>query len=151
MVGPEHVIKACAKLQGHSTSGVCLVNQRAALGALSSPSGFLPPVRAALVARRDLLAAGLGVIDGIDVGPVAQGAFYLFPRVDGLFGRTRPDGAELRSAMDVADYFLDEGGVGVVPGEAFGEPRCVRVSYALSRDQVALGVERIAAAVAALS
>lgn len=151
MVGPEHVIKACAKLQGHSTSGVCLVNQRAALGALSSPSDFLAPVRAALVARRDLLAAGLGAIEGVDVGPVAQGAFYLFPRVDGLFGRICPDGAVLRSAMDVADYFLEEVGVGVVPGEAFGEPRCVRVSYALSRDQVALGVERIAAAVAALS
>ena len=151
MVGPEHVIKACAKLQGHSTSGVCLINQRAALGALTSPQDFLAPVRAALVARRDLLANGLDLISGLDVGPVAKGAFYLFPRVDGLFGRTCPDGSVLRSAMDVADYFLEEGGVGVVPGEAFGEPRCVRVSYALSRDQVVLGVERITAAVARLS
>lgn len=151
MVGPAHVIKACAKLQGHSTSGVCLVNQRAALGALGAPPEFLEPVRAALVVRRDLLAAGLDAIDGIEVGPVAQGAFYLFPRVDGLFGRRRPDGEVLRSAMDVADYLLDAAGVGVVPGEAFGEPRCVRVSYALSRDQVELGVQRIAAAVGQLS
>ena len=151
MVGPAHVIKACAKLQGHSTSGVCLVNQRAALGALRAPPDFLEPVRAALVVRRDLLAAGLGAIAGIEVGPVAQGAFYLFPRVDGLFGRTRPDGEVIRSAMDVADYFLDVAGVGVVPGEAFGEPRCVRVSYALSRDQVELGVQRIADSVSQLS
>jgi aspartate aminotransferase len=151
LVGPEPVVKACAKLQGHSTSGVCLVNQRAALGALRASPDFLTQVRAALATRRNLLAEGLGAVDGIDVGPVAQGAFYLFPRVDGLFGRKRPDGVVLDSALAVADYFLDEVGVGVVPGEAFGEPRCIRVSYALSRDQVALGAERIAEAVARLS
>jgi len=151
LVAPEQVVKACSKLQGHSTSGVCLVNQRAAMGALAAPTSFLEPVRAALVARRNLLAAGLDAIDGVDVGPVAQGAFYLFPRVDGLFGRCRPDGSALRSAMDVADYLLDSVGVGVVPGEAFGEPRCVRVSYALSRQQVEQGVQRIAEAISKLS
>jgi aspartate/methionine/tyrosine aminotransferase len=98
-----------------------------------------------------MLAAGLDAVEGIEVGPIAQGAFYLFPRVDGLFGLLRPDGAPIRSAMDLADYFLVSVGVGVVPGEAFGEPRCIRVSYALGRDLVEEGVKRIQEAVTKLS
>ena len=151
LVAPESVVTACAKLQGHSTSGVCAVNQRAALGALAAPETFLTPIRSALVLRRNMLAAGLDAVEGIEVGPIAQGAFYLFPRVDGLFGLLRPDGAPIRSAMDLADYFLDSVGVGVVPGEAFGEPRCIRVSYALGRDLVEEGVKRIQEAVTKLS
>ncbi|MEE2829274.1 MAG: pyridoxal phosphate-dependent aminotransferase [Myxococcota bacterium] len=149
-VGPVPIIKACAKLQGHSTSGVCLINQRAALAAITAPGDFLTPIRAALVERRDLLAAGLDALDGISVGPIAQGAFYLFPRVDGLFGRRRPGGGVLQTAMDVADFFLTDGGVAVVPGEAFGEDRCVRVSYALSRDAVEEGLRRMATALSLL-
>ena len=151
MVGPTSLIQACAKLQGHSTSGVCRVNQRAALAALTSDPALLEPVRSALVARRDLLVEGLERIEGIDVGPLAQGAFYVFPRVDGLFGRKRPDGGVLSSSMDVADFLISEVGVAVVPGVAFGEDRCVRISYALSRMTVAEGVRRIALAVAKLS
>jgi aspartate aminotransferase len=151
LVAPEAIVKACAKLQGHSTSGVCAINQRAALGALAAPETFLDPIRAALVLRRNILATGLDTIEGVEVGPIAQGAFYLFPRVDGLFGRKRPDGTPIRSAMDLAEYLLDSVGVGVVPGEAFGEPRCVRVSYALGRDLVDEGVKRIREAVAQLS
>ena len=150
LVAPEAVVKACSKLQGHSTSGVCAINQRAALAAIQAPRSFLDPVCKALVARRNLLAEGLDAIPGIEVGPIAQGAFYLFPRVDGLFGRSRPDGSVLGSAMEVADFLLSETGVAVVPGEAFGEPRCVRVSYALGRDLVESGIQRIAEAVSRL-
>lgn len=150
LVGPKHVIDACAKLQGHSTSGVCRINQAAALGALQADPSYLEPIRSALLARRDLAVAALNAIEGIDVGPVPAGAFYLFPRVDGLFGRTSPEGRELDSAMSVADFLIHEGGVAVVPGEAFGEARCVRISYALGRGALVQGIERIAAAVSTL-
>jgi aspartate aminotransferase len=83
------------------------------------------------------------------VGPRPQGAFYLFPRVDGLFGRTTPDGVTLRGALDVANYFISHG-VGVVPGEAFGEPRCVRVSYAVARETLEAGITKLREAVALL-
>ena len=150
-LGPEEVVRACAKLQGHSTSGVCAVNQAAAAAALRAPADFHAPVLSALDGRRKLLVEGLQGIDGIAVGPVPQGAFYLFPRVDGLFGRTRPNGERIGSAMDVAEHLLEEGGVAVVPGEAFGEPRCVRISYALARQQVEEGLSRMGASLALLS
>lgn len=150
MVGPVPIVKACAKLQGHSTSGVSPVNQLAALGAVTAPRDFLDPIKAALLKRRALLSSGLEAIDGFDVGPMPQGAFYLFPRVDGLFGRTTPDGTTLTSAFDVADYLIEQG-VGVVPGEAFGEPRCVRISYALAKDTLESGLQKLRAAVSRLS
>ncbi|MCP4867553.1 MAG: pyridoxal phosphate-dependent aminotransferase [Proteobacteria bacterium] len=150
MVGPVAIVKACAKLQGHSTSGVSPVNQLAALGAVTAPRDFLVPIKAALLKRRALLSSGLNAIDGFDVGPIPQGAFYLFPRVDGFFGRTTPDGTTIQTAFDVANYLIEQG-VGVVPGEAFGEPQCVRISYALARETLEKGLEKLRAAVSLLS
>jgi len=152
IVAPQEVVKACSKIQGHSTSGVCEVNQQAAAAAISaSREQFLAPILSALDLRRKLLAASLDAVSGIEVGPIAQGAFYLFPRIDGLFGRTTPSGGRLGCALDVAAYLLDEAGVAVVPGEAFGEARCVRISYANTFERIEAGAERIAAAVAKLS
>ncbi len=150
MVGPKDVIAAAGTLQGHSTSGVCRVNQAGAVAAVRADRSFFKPVLAALHARRDLCVEALSAVPGIDLGPVPQGAFYVFPRVDGLFGKTSPGGRLLDSAMSVADFLIHEGGVAVVPGEAFGEARCVRISYAIARDQLVSGLERIAAAVATL-
>jgi aspartate aminotransferase len=150
MVGPEAVLKAAGKLQGHSTSGVCRINQAGALAAVTADRGFFPPVKAALLTRRDLAVSALNAIPGVDVGPVPLGAFYLFPRVDGLFGKTSPQGRKLDSALSVADFLIHEGGVAVVPGEAFGEARCVRISYAISREQLASGLSRLAEAVSTL-
>ncbi len=143
-------MKACTKLQGHSTSGVCPINQLAALAAITAPREFFVPVRAALRRRRDLLAIGLAAIPGFELGPTAQGAFYLFPRIDALFGRTSPTGRVLRSGLDVADWLIHEGGIAVVPGEAFGEGRCIRISYAVGVEVLEAGVSRIEAAVRAL-
>lgn len=152
MVGPKDVIQACSGLMGHSTSGVSRLTQAGAIAAVNAPTeGYLPPMIAALQAKRDLLVAGLAGIDGIDVGPVPQGAFYLFPRVDGLFGRRTPGGQVLGSAMDVAGYLIGEGGVATVPGEAFGEGRCVRMSYAVKAEDIRQGIELLAAAVDRLS
>ncbi len=151
MLASTQVVDACAKLHGHSTSGVSLINQAAAVAALRSSSDYVEPVKAALVRRRDLMVAGLDAIEGVSVGPVPQGAFYVFPRVDGLFGRKTPRGRILKCGFDVADYLISEGGLGVVPGEAFGEPRCIRLSYALALPVVEEGVARAAAALSKLN
>ena len=151
IVGPVDVIKACSKIQGHSTSGVCEVNQRAALAAITAPKDFLEPILSALDRRRQVLFSALNGVSGIEVGPIPKGAFYLFPSVSGLFGRTTPSGTSLKCALDVASYLLDEARVAVVPGEAFGEDRCVRISYATSFERIEQGAQRIAAAVELLS
>jgi len=151
MVAPPEVVRACCKIQSHSTSGVCAVNQRAAIAAIEAPRSFLDPILTALSRRRKLLAEGLDETPGVEVGPRPQGAFYLFPRVDGLFGRTTPGGAQLSSSLDVADFFINEAGVAVVPGEGFGEPRCVRISYATSYERLEQGLQRLQQAISKLS
>ena len=150
LIGPTDLISACNRLQSHCTSGVCRVNEAAALEAISGPQDFLPPVLEALEARRDVMVAGLAAIDGIDLDVVPDGAFYVFPRVDGLFGRTGPDGTVLKDSEDVAAALLELAGVAMVPGAGFGEPRCVRMSYATSMDVVQSALERLADAVGKL-
>ena len=150
-VGPADAIAAASKLQGHSTSGVCRINQAGALAAVTSDRSFFEPVRAELVVRRDEAVAALEAVPGLELGPTPRGAFYLFPRVDGLFGRTSPGGRILDSGLAVAEFLIHEGGVAVVPGEAFGEPRCIRLSYAVPDELLRAGLGRIAAAVATLS
>jgi len=150
MLGPKDLIDAAAKLQGHCTSGVCRINEAAALAALTGPQDFLAPVVAGLRDRRDALVRGLAGIDGITLDVVPSGAFYLFPRVDELFGRRTPNGAVLTTGEDVAAALLELGGVATVPGEGFGEGRCVRMSYATSLSQINDAVTRLAEAVAQL-
>lgn len=150
LLGPADLMGAVTRLQSHSTSGVCRINEAAALAAIEGSMDFLDPVRAGLAERRDTLVAGLAGIDGIDLPSVPQGAFYLFPRVDGLFGRRGPDGKELTTGEDVAAALLELGGVATVPGEGFGEPRCVRMSYATTPDDIASAVTRLGEAVAKL-
>jgi aspartate aminotransferase len=149
MLAPPALIKAAAVVQGHATSGVTAVAQRAALGALGVDRSFLQPIRRGLARRRDILADALDSIDGIEVGARPGGAFYLFPRVDGLFGRRTPDG-EITTGADVAGWFLQEAGVAAVPGEGFGEPRCVRLAYPVRSDLLRDAGRRLSAAVAKL-
>ncbi len=151
LLGPPDVVGACNRMQGHTTSGVCRVNEAAALQAITGPQDFLPPVLSELEARRDRMVQGLAAIDGIDLQVVPDGAFYVFPRVDRLFGRRGPGGEVLQSGDDVASALLELSGVAVVPGSAFGEPRCIRMSYATSMQNVQAAVERLAEAVPKLA
>ena len=151
IVAPEAVIKACSKLQGHCTSGLSAVNQLAAVGALAAPPDYLEQVLVELESRRGVVRALLGPVDGIELGPMPGGAFYVFPRVDALFGKVTPDGRVLRTSLDVADFLLVQAGVATVPGEAFGEPRCIRVCYAVDEEALRDGLDRIVGAVSRLS
>ncbi|MCE2527312.1 MAG: pyridoxal phosphate-dependent aminotransferase [Actinomycetia bacterium] len=142
MVGPPDAIKAATGLQSHSTSNVCNVAQRAALAALTGPQQPVAEFKAAFDRRRRAMYEALSAIDGMEC-LVPQGAFYAFPSCSGLLGRSLR-GRTINDTLEFADLLLEEIQVAVVPGEAFGAPGFVRFSYALSDDDLAKGMQRLA-------
>jgi aspartate/methionine/tyrosine aminotransferase len=146
MIGPTDVIKAASNLQSHATSNVNNVAQRAALAAVTGDLSAVAEMRAAFDRRRTTIVGMLSEIPGI-VCPEPQGAFYVYPSVKGLLGKPLR-GKAASSSAELAGVILDEAEVAVVPGEAFGTPGYVRMSYALGDDDLAEGVTRIAKLVA---
>jgi len=142
MIGPTDVIKAASNLQSHATSNVNNVAQRAALAAVTGDLSAVAEMRAAFDRRRKTIVGMLSEIPGI-VCPEPLGAFYVYPSVKGLLGK--PLGGKVsNSSTELAGVILDEAEVAVVPGEAFGTPGYVRMSYALGDEDLAEGVTRIA-------
>lgn len=129
--GPEALIKAMAKLQSQSTSNPCSISQYAAEAALTGPQDYITDSRAVFQRRRDLVVAGLNACPGLDC-PVPQGAFYVYPSIAGLIGRTSAGGTLIDSDEAFANALLDETGVAVVFGAAFGLSPHFRISYATS-------------------
>ena len=129
--GPEALIKAMAKLQSQSTSNPCSISQYAAEAALTGPQDYITDSRAVFQRRRDLVVAGLNACPGVDC-PVPQGAFYVYPSIAGLIGLTSAGGTPIDSDEAVANALLDETGVAVVFGAAFGLSPHFRISYATS-------------------
>lgn len=149
MLAPAELAKACDKLQGQATTNPTTVAQHAAIAALNGPQTAVSEMGAAFLKRKDLILAGLNAIDGIQCRE-PEGAFYAFASVEGLIGRKGPDGV-LADDLAVAGYLLEKAKCAVVPGTAFGAPGFVRISYAVSEDQIREGLSRIAAAIAELS
>ena len=141
MIGPKDVIKAATNLQSHSTSNVANVSQRAAIAALRGGLDAVHTMREAFDRRRRTIVAMLNEIDGVEC-PVPHGAFYAYPSVEGVLGRTIR-GRTLRTSAELAELILDEVEVAVVPGEAFGPSGYLRLSYALGDADLAEGVGRI--------
>ena len=141
MVGPDVVIKAAGNLQSHLTSNVSNISQRAALEALTGPQDEVERMRLAFEARRNLIVGELSKIDGL-VCPTPEGAFYVYPDVRGLLGRTW-DGVTPTTSLELADLILDKAEVAVVPGEAFGPSGYLRLSYALGEEPLREGVQRL--------
>lgn len=129
--GPEALIKAMAKLQSQSTSNPCSISQYAAEAALTGPQDYITDSRAVFQRRRDLVVAGLNACPGLDC-PVPQGAFYVYPSIAGLIGLTSAGGTAIDSDEAFANALLDETGVAVVFGAAFGLSPHFRISYATS-------------------
>lgn len=129
--GPEALIKAMAKLQSQSTSNPCSISQYAAEAALTGPQDYITDSRAVFQRRRDLVVAGLNACPGLDC-PVPQGAFYVYPSIAGLIGLTSAGGTTIDSDEAFANALLDETGVAVVFGAAFGLSPHFRISYATS-------------------
>lgn len=141
MVGPADVVKAATNLQSHLTSNVANVSQRAALAAVSGDLSAVETMRAAFDERRRTMVRMLRDIDGVEV-PTPRGAFYAYPNVEGVLGRTIR-GRTPQTSAELAALILDEVEVAVVPGEAFGPSGYLRLSYALGMDDLVEGIGRI--------
>lgn len=134
MAAPLWLAKACSKLQGQQTSNASSIAQRAALAAYKGENGFITDMLAAFRRRRDLVMQGLSEIPGVRCD-VPDGAFYVFPDMTYFYGKS--DGETVvKDDMDLCLYLLDKAHVAAVPGGAFGEPKCIRFSYATSDENL---------------
>ena len=135
--GPAGIIKAMKKIQGQSTSNPSSISQAAALEAISGDQSFINMMVEAFERRHNFLVDSLNAIDGIEC-PQSRGAFYSFPRVQGLIDRLG-----LKDDVEFSTYCLDKISLAIVPGSAFGAPGYVRLSFATSIDNLKLAVERL--------
>ncbi len=139
--GPEEVINAMGRLQSHSTSNPVTFVQYAAIAALKDPNNEVEKMRQAFEQRATYMAQRLNSIKGVKCQP-ATGAFYCFPDVSKHYGRTI-GGAELKGSMDFAKALLEQANVAVVPGLPFGCDKNIRLSFALSLDNIREGLDRL--------
>ena len=141
VAAPEWIVRGLGKLQGQYTSGTSTVSQMAAVAAYEGDQSCVEAFRETFRRRRDLIVSLAKDIPGLEVN-VPQGAFYLFPDCSAFFGKT--DGRRtIGSSTDLALYLLEEGHVATVGGDAFGAPRCFRMSYATSDDNIREALRRI--------
>ena len=138
---PEAIARACNKMQGQITSGANCIAQRAVITALEAPPSKVQYMIDEFKARRGLMLNLLSEIDGFSCN-VPQGAFYVFPDVSSIFGKTF-NGVKINNATDLSLFLLEEALVATVTGDAFGNPNCIRISYAASQKQIIEAVERI--------
>ncbi|BBM68411.1 pyridoxal phosphate-dependent aminotransferase [Rhodothermus marinus] len=143
------IVKAAAKVQSQFTSAPCSISQKAGLAALQMDKGPIREMVAAFRQRRDFMLERLQAIDGITC-PKPEGAFYLFPQVSAFYGRRTPDGRTITDSESLCLYLLEQCHVALVPGQAFGDPNGVRISYAASMENLAEAMRRIEAGLAAL-
>ncbi|WP_253679090.1 pyridoxal phosphate-dependent aminotransferase [Tenacibaculum mesophilum] len=138
---PEWIAKACTKMQGQITSGTNCIAQRAAITAVKASPEKVQYMVDEFKNRRDLVLQLLGEIDGFKLN-VPEGAFYVFPDISDFFGKTI-QGKEIKDANDFSMLLLEKANVATVTGEAFGAPKCVRLSYAASELQLREAIKRI--------
>lgn len=143
---PEFIAKACTKMQGQVTSGANSIAQRATITAVDADPSVLNEMVAAFKSRRDLVVALIKDIPGLKLN-VPEGAFYVFPDVSSYFGKTLR-GTEIKNADDFSMYLLAEANVATVTGDAFGNPNCIRFSYATSEEVLTEALKRIKEALA---
>lgn len=141
IAAPEWIVKGCNKLQGQYTSGPCSVSQKAAEAAYTTSQECVETMRKAFERRRDLIVKLAKEIPGLEVN-CPQGAFYLFPKCSGFYGKSY-EGKTINNSTDLAMFLLEEGHVATVGGDAFGDPECFRMSYATSDDNIREAMRRI--------
>ena len=146
MIGAPDLVKAATNFQSHATSNVANVSQRAALAAVAGPLDAVEQMREAFDRRGRTMHKLLSAIPGVTVLE-PQGAFYAFPSFEGVLGRDI-GGRRVDTTLDLAAVILDQAKVAIVPGEAFAAPGYARLSFALGDDDLAEGIERIAALLA---
>jgi len=144
--GPVHIIKAMNMLNSQSTSSTSTISQWAAVEALNGDHSFIEKNNAVFVKRRNFVVEKLNEIDGIEC-PTPDGAFYVYPSIKGLIGKSTPSGSKINTDEDFANYLLEAQGIAIVHGEAFGLSPYFRVSYATSDENLEKAMERIKKAV----
>jgi aspartate aminotransferase len=148
--GPTELIGAMRKIQSQSTSNPCSISQWAAVEALNGPQDYIAANNETFKRRRDLVVGMLNAIEGVSC-PVPEGAFYVYPSIAGLIGKTTPGGVTIDSDETFAKALLEDKGVAVVFGGAFGLSPCFRISYATSDENLKAACTRIQEFCAALS
>ncbi|MCK5441550.1 MAG: pyridoxal phosphate-dependent aminotransferase [Maribacter sp.] len=138
---PDWIAKSCTKFQGQNTSGANAIAQRATITALEAPVSSIQFMIDEFHKRRDLILQLLGEIEGFRLN-IPEGAFYVFPDISYFFGKTL-NGTTIGNASDFALYLLEQANVATVTGEAFGNPNCIRISYAASEEELREAVSRI--------
>ena len=139
--GPEHIARACNKIQGQVTSGANCIAQRAVITALEASVSKIQYMVDEFKERRKLILRLLNAMDGFDCNE-PEGAFYVFPNISSYFGKTLQN-QKIENASDFAMFLLEHANVATVTGEAFGAPNCLRISYAASQDQIKEAMQRI--------
>lgn len=148
LAAPKEISDAADKLQGQITSGTCSITQKAGVAALNGGLKEVHEMRDAFLKRRGIVYDLLSQIEGVKVN-LPDGAFYFFPDVSSFFGKT-VNGQTLNNAEDISLYLLNTAHVSTVTGEAFGNEKCIRISYAASEDELREACKRIAAALNSL-
>ncbi|TQI71664.1 aspartate aminotransferase [Gramella sp. Hel_I_59] len=138
---PAYIARACNKMQGQITSGANCIAQRAVITALEAPVSKISHMIDTFKSRRKLIIDHLNEIDGF-VTTEPEGAFYVFPNISAFFGKTI-DGTKIENASDFSMLLLEKANVATVTGEAFGNPDCIRISYAASESQIEEAIKRI--------
>jgi aspartate aminotransferase len=144
--GPKEIIKLARNLQSHSTSNAASISQAASYAALTQPTDEIDKMVDEFKKRRDFIVTELNKIKGVKC-PVPKGAFYVFYDVS-FYYQKHANGFEINDSTSFCNYLLNEQNVGLVPGVAFGNDKCVRMSYACSQSQIEEGLERIHKALA---
>ena len=142
---PAFIARACNKMQGQITSGANCIAQRAVITAMEASPSRVQYMIDEFKVRRDLVLDLLNDIDGFKTN-VPEGAFYVFPDISSYFGKTL-HGTTINNANDFSLYLLEEALVATVSGDAFGNPNCIRISYAASQEQIKEAIKRIKKAV----
>jgi aspartate aminotransferase len=145
---PLWIAKACDKFQGQITSATCSIAQKAAHAAMEIDPASILPMRNEFKKRRDLVLNLMKEIPGLKSN-TPQGAFYLFPDVSSYFGKSH-DKFRIDSGTDLCTYLLEKAHVALVPGAAFGDDSCVRISYATSEDKLTEALNRLKTALTEL-
>ncbi|NER12412.1 aminotransferase class I/II-fold pyridoxal phosphate-dependent enzyme [Leptobacterium flavescens] len=138
---PAWIARACNKIQGQITSGANAIGQRATIAALEAPKSKIQYMIDEFHKRRDMVLQLLGEIEGFKLN-LPEGAFYIFPDISSFFGKSL-NGKKIENASDFSMYLLEEANVATVTGEAFGNPNCIRISYAASEEELREAIRRI--------
>lgn len=148
MAGPADIIRACDKVQGQFTSGTCSITQRAAITALEASTDKVQYMIDTFTRRKKLTFDLLSEIPGLKLSN-PEGAFYMYPDVSHYFGKSF-NGSKISNSLDLSMYLLEEGHVATVPGDAFGTPENIRLSFAASDENIVEAVRRIKSALSNL-